>query len=710
MQGTFPVLDVQVVPERLHFLHGKMDFFKHFHANSMADTRNMSAFVYHCLCLLFGTSKEVEAIRDVISVINALGHMRNYSILTTGSRGEGFRTMDADLDIMYWSDDYRVIWEVHESQYYNNLNKELILCDGSESPPGFTLLYLLSQISDTEIQEACVRMKNRYYISSSKHRQIKCSTHSQSSYLHGPCVSRYHGMLEYDFAHGFASDIWPPSASSWIDRSHSWPPPHIVDVIVKSGCHFVAIGHKLGRHEHEPNEWRISFSLAEQKLVYAMNHPQFLTYGLLKLFLNSEINNGRGDDDKLLCSYHIKTAVFWAIQQNTIPFWSPYSLVDSSWICFKIILKWVYEGVCPNFFIPSNNMFLSNIHGEAQNALFTRLYKLYEMGIQSILETLSIPSCNKCIEFIRGPRILLWSNEDFEFSEADFDVKLFREINTQDRFIYYKVGNFMNFLHVIEKTFTIPLTQYHVIMLQKLISTVLQNLAFTVHMNNYTQENKMKYIADKMSRHILKFAAKFGCISDMLFLAMYHYKTFRYREALALIDVIKVKLAQPYVIYKSDVDEEKYRKAVGGQSWTIKMRKAVAWDINLNNDILFIKELRPEQQSSQQNDMHCLYIPPFVMLYMLEIFCCKHIDTIRAKAAVDNLKGLVCFDQGQHIHPTAKNISWHILGMCQQTTGNLRDALFSYQQSLKEDQLHGIQSATKMRIIIIHLRNHFKNI
>jgi hypothetical protein len=37
----------------------------------------------------------------------------------------------------------------------------------------------------------------------------------------------------------------------------------------------VAIGHKLEKYEN--NEWRISFSLAQQTLVYSMNHCQFLT-------------------------------------------------------------------------------------------------------------------------------------------------------------------------------------------------------------------------------------------------------------------------------------------------------------------------------------------------------------------------------------------------------------------------------------------------
>lgn len=46
----------------------------------------------------------------------------------------------------------------------------------------------------------------------------------------------------------FACDFWPSSASSWIDRCHSWPGPEVVNDIIRGGCHFVAIGHPLGLH------------------------------------------------------------------------------------------------------------------------------------------------------------------------------------------------------------------------------------------------------------------------------------------------------------------------------------------------------------------------------------------------------------------------------------------------------------------------------
>lgn len=337
--------------------------------------------------------------------------------MLSGSQREGFR-LRSDIDYMQWPNNHPVIWDFSQSHFYNTQDNALILCDSSESPPGFTLLWLPLESATGTVSSACVRMNGMLYISSSKYREVTCSLITPGSTIHGPCGSGiFNDILEYDNAHCFISDFWPPYASSWIDRCHSWPPSHVVNEIVRNGCHFVAIGHKLGNHTD--TEWRISFSRAEYKLVYAMNHAQFLTYGLLKLFLKEIVNKGLRDEDKLLCSYHIKTAVFWAIQQNTLPHWCPQNLLDCFWVCFKLLLKWVYEGVCPNFFIPENNMFLSNIYGEAQSTLFTRLYKLYEKGIALLLHSSSIRSY--IINVLCNPRLTICTGEHSLISEIELD-------------------------------------------------------------------------------------------------------------------------------------------------------------------------------------------------------------------------------------------------------------------------------------------------
>ncbi|XP_062583483.1 uncharacterized protein LOC134245222 [Saccostrea cucullata] len=662
--------------------------------------QHISESVFVGLCRKLGNSQMVAMRRDVMDIKEIVENQARtsdgFSMMVSGSRREGFRLKGSDVDSMNWPNNHHVIWELSQSQYYNTHRQTLILCDCSESPPGFTLLCLLSPSMDRNIQTACVSINNRHYISSSKYRQITCSESFTEKTQHGPCASgTYLRLVEYDEAYCFVSDFWPPSASSWIDRCHSWPQPHVVDDVVKNGCHFVPIGHKLGRHEI--HEWRISFSLAEQKLVNSMNHCQFLTYGLLKLLLTEIINNGLDEDDKLLCSYHMKTAVFWVIQQNTIPHWCPQNLLGCFWVCFKLILKWVYEGVCPNFFIPDNNMFLSKIHGDKQHQLYIRLYGLYEKGLAFLLHSPSIRSY--FINVLHNPRLSICTDEHTLISETKFDRNLYIEIIIYNMLIKKGIHSCMRYLNAIEQIISsYLLTQYQVLMLQKLANNVFCEIAFKLHMKTYTNNNQLRYRVDKISRYMLKLAAKFGCISDMLYIAMYYYKTLRYMEALSIIEMIKIKLAQPYVMYVYNVDTEMYIEAVGGQSWSAKMRQAVAWDIILDNRIHCISELILEQRTAIQNKRITLHVPQFILLYMLEILCYRHVDTMRVLAALDDLQTLVHYDQGQFIPLHLRDISWQILGICQQVTGNLQAALYSYRQSLRQVPSNMIHTATQMRI------------
>nr|XP_022346230.1 uncharacterized protein LOC111138508 [Crassostrea virginica] len=664
--------------------------------------QTISESVYVGLCFKIGTSQQVAIRRDAWDIKELLDYKETrlnhvFELMLSGSRREGFRFKDSDFDVMFWPNNHRVLWDFSQATLYNTHRYKLILCDSSESPPGFTLLWLPMEEAYRHVLSSCVRINGALCISSAMYRECMCT---EDCTVHGPCSSGRNGAFEYDKAHCFASEFWPPSASSFRDRCHSWPPPHVVDDIIRSGCHFVAIGHKLGKHA--VNEWRISFSQAEQKLVYAMNHAQFLTYGLLKFFVK-EFNKGKSEEEKLLCSYHMKTTIFWAIQQNTIAHWCPQNLLAGFWVCFTLLLKWVYEGVCPNFFIPENNMFLNKVHGEAQRNLFTQLYGLYEKGIAFLLQSPSISSY--IMDVLCNPRLFICTDECTLISEAQIDGDLFKEISMNETPLsLVSQHRCLEYVHVVEQLIRSPLTQCQIISLQKLTSNILQTSAFMLH-DMYTDTpggNKQMYIADKRSCYMLKLAAKFGYVSDLLYIAMYFYRTFRFREALSVIEMTKVKSAQPGLMYMGQVDPERYTEAVGGRSWSYKMRNAVAYDIILYNNICYINELTPEQQSSSLNCWDSLDIPPLVLLHMLEFLCCRHVDPMRAQAALDDLQVLVHLDQGVFIPVPLRDISWEILGICQQMTGNHQAALYSYTQSLRQFQEHKIHTATRHRIQDLH--------
>ena len=620
--------------------------------------------------------------------------------ILNGSLKEGFKMRGSDLDHMFWPNDHRVIWDTSESEYYCTENKTLIFSESSESPPGYTLLRLLTPTSLIEVQSACIQTNGIFYISSSLFRQQAQTNLFLGSTTHGPGESGdLMGVAEYDFAWCFAGDVWPPTASSWTDRCHAWPEREVVNDIVRNGCHFVPIGHPLGLHEHE--DWRISFCVAEHKLVYSMNHCQFLTYGLLKIFLKEVIDKQSEETNKLLSSYHMKTVIFWVIQQNAVPLWCPNNLLVGFWVCFKVLIKWVNEGICPNFFIPQNNLFLTKVHGSAQRSLLLQLHGLYEKGLACLLLSPSIRSYMN--EVLYNPRLSVCTDECRMHSECKYDVELFNEIYRNVSQTPTNLDHCIRYLRTIGQMLQQFLTQYQVLALQNITAIILQNTAFTIH-NIYanTGLNKQMYIAERMSCHMLKLASKFGCISDMMYIAMYYYKTFRHREALYVTEMIKVKLAQPGLMYRAHVDTYRYTETLGGQSLSTKMRQAFTYDISLNNYGCFITELTTEQEFALQNRMAALHIPIFVALHFLEFLCYRHIDTTLAQTALEELIVLIHHDQGLYVDILFRDISWEILGICQQMTGNHQSALFSFQRSLTQYPWHKIQNATRMRIQDLH--------
>ena len=367
-----------------------------------------------------------------------------------------------------------------------------------------------------------------------------------------------------------------------------------------------------------------------------MNHTQFLTYGLLKLFVK-DFNKGLIEEEKLLCSYHMKTTIFWVIQQKTFD-WCPQNLLASFWICFKVLLKWVYEGVCPNFFISENNMFFNKVHGNAQSILFNRLYGLYEKGISFLLESPSISFY--FIDVICNPRLFICTDDLSMISDAMIETCLSLEMCSNG---VLSIGNLhycMKYLHQVEQLINSYLTQYQISMLQKHTATILQIFALKLleRCTNTSGVNKQMYITDKKNCYMLKLAAKFGFVSDLLFVAMYHYKKLRYRAALIVIETTKVKLEHARIMYGRHEDPERDTGVVGGQSLSRKIRQVVPLYITFHSNVYFLNELTQEQQSAFKNKLSVLLIPPFILLHMVEFLCCRHVDLAKAQRALHDLQ------------------------------------------------------------------------
>ena len=165
--------------------------------------QTISESLYVGLCLEVGTSQQLAIRRDVIDITELLEHKvtgtcNNAHYMLSGSRREGFRFKDSDVDVMLWPTDHPVLWDFSQGQFYNTHRDKLILCDSSESPPGFTLLWLPLEEASRNVLSACVRINGALYISSAKYREIMSKFGKSNETVHGPCSSGKEGSTEYD--------------------------------------------------------------------------------------------------------------------------------------------------------------------------------------------------------------------------------------------------------------------------------------------------------------------------------------------------------------------------------------------------------------------------------------------------------------------------------------------------------------------------------
>ncbi|KAL3857158.1 hypothetical protein ACJMK2_011853 [Sinanodonta woodiana] len=81
-------------------------------------------------------------------------------------------------------------------------------------------------------------------------------------------------------------------------------------------------------------------------------------------------------DDDVLSSYHCKTCMFYLIENTPTSMWQPDNLVQCVDLCLRLLYKWIESAICPNYFIPEENMFDCKVYGHVQGQLLDILSNL----------------------------------------------------------------------------------------------------------------------------------------------------------------------------------------------------------------------------------------------------------------------------------------------------------------------------------------------
>ena len=117
-------------------------------------------------------------------------------------------------------------------------------------------------------------------------------------------------------------------------------------------------------------------------LVWSFNHTQLQCYALLKLILKEFVKTNCAVKHKnVLCSYFIKTFLFWQFETTDPFFWQASNLVG----CLMYLLHQFYicieTGVLRHYFVPRFNLLDIKLTRDAQTELLYLFGKIREIGM-----------------------------------------------------------------------------------------------------------------------------------------------------------------------------------------------------------------------------------------------------------------------------------------------------------------------------------------
>ena len=344
-----------------------------------------SAYLSYLLDEITGTDEIVNIRKDYCRLLEcmALSNETRIKIYFTGSAAEGLELPGSDKDYMIDINNSESI-EVFESNQdliqSTHANHFLIVTENV--PPGFVKLKTVKRLRNDLLSRSLVNHGQSTYLSS----QLVISS-LREEYEDGITITKIQGPSiemwgEYanlsqsgvDSVNSIHCNFWPKSADEWVDRprKYGWPSTQDREKIVGFGCHLVPIGHPLS--SSKSLEWRLSFSVAERTLVWSFNHTQMQCYAVMKLIVKEFVKVNCTEQHKgVLCSYFIKTFLFWQFEATYPLFWQTANLIECIAYLFQEFNSYIQEGVLRHYFMPRFNLLEIKLTRHAQIELLKHL-------------------------------------------------------------------------------------------------------------------------------------------------------------------------------------------------------------------------------------------------------------------------------------------------------------------------------------------------
>ncbi|XP_063418437.1 uncharacterized protein LOC134701237 [Mytilus trossulus] len=594
--------------------------------------------------------------------------------ISSGSLAEGLDLPGSDMDIMYVVNSIEIIQ--NEENINNPKRRSMYVMEIDIDHPGFAKLRQVTSHNDLSPHEQCGRCPpgtctgtQLYLLVKPLLNFVKQQYSGMNPCEHGPCISDQDQTTDIAFC--IRSKYFPHNAIPWASRHRlQWPTNFVIDMIMKNGCLLVPIGPKI----LSDNEllWRISFSVAEKILVHSFNFTQFLCYSLLKLTLKCIVDTN-SDVRELLCSYFLKTAVFWVAEELDIDTFQLPKLYYCFSLCLDKLMSWVKTCYCPNYFIPKQNMFIGKINKRNKNILLGVLESIKFGGIDALVNSL----------FQSDNSRLASANSEFPSIMLDF---LFYRIKP-----LYFVSNWKSRIECTKyllksesSPFIIDVCTHHNAELSKFVAQLLPSPNAKGNTCN---------IRKCYHRH-LQNGTNTDAVSGWLLYASFYYVTGQFNISLKLTDYV-LSRCSPDMKAKEDnnceVHRNCYRKNIHA-SMNLNRRIKTATIANVQyipNSSLIPEELQLEVETE------ILIIPPVVMSHCLNVLCYHHLGDIYNRQKSLRVLYLTVLNR-YCISQRDISASITLLGVCYEISGDKELAYQCYEEALRSG-CHICSSAEKRK-------------
>ncbi|XP_071125230.1 uncharacterized protein [Mytilus edulis] len=625
-----------------------------------SDTKYMESF--NILRKIVGTEADIRIrqrlfiIQDMINNVCA----PYVTSISSGSLAEGMDLPGSDVDVT------RVITNVHVVQTIQHIKSSFqyttLLMETVLSNPGFIRLKLVAD-GDRESKiitsRSFVETTEGMYLSSNLFVSdiVKQIFSASKVGLHGPCISDKNHEL--DFAYCLRVTSWPEIAKQWIYRHRrEWPPNNVIEKVVNYGCLMVPIGPKYLKTNNLM--WRLSFSVAEKHLVHSFNYTLLLCYGLLKLSIMFIIKRNKDTQD-LLCSYFLKTLLFWVSEEISIETFHISNIFHCYFLCLAKLQSWISNCYCPNYFIPAYNMFRGKINASNNKRLLVDIYCIKCMG-NTILNSVLKRQC------LLLPDLL-------DESEVKQDFLLFRTFVI----LPPKWTDGLRALAFVESVRKDEPSSLILSLLERFHDNINKHL---VQLSPPVSTLNTKANFRRYSKH-LNDAVKTESVSGLLLYASFYYVTGKIATTLELIDNVLLRCT-PEKILLGKCTYTKTEIKNYAQKFDCQSRKRCDRSrLGTIDDLLYRQHsLLIPADLQLEVEYEGMIIPPVVMAHCLKYLCFHCLNDTRNKAQA--LRDLyLTVREGYFISRLSISNSLTVLGVCYELNDEKDKALHSYHKALQ---------------------------